>query len=71
MSSILEVYILFFGNRVVQVYAKKSDAEKAKVKYIMETFLNRDTFGKFINDTLVWATDQGENYWIKIGRAHV
>ena len=64
MSSVSEVYILFFGNRVVQVYAKKSDAERAKVKYIMETFLNRDTFGKFINDTLVWATDQGENYWI-------
>ena len=58
------VYILFFGNRIVQVYSKKSDAERAKVKYIMETFLNRDTFGKFINDTLVWATDQGENYWI-------
>lgn len=64
MSDISQVYILFFGNRVVQVYAKKSDAERAKVKYIMETFLNRDTFGKFINDTLVWATDQGENYWI-------
>lgn len=61
----MKVYVLFFGNRIVDVFTTHYSAEKKKIECILETFVHREDFGSILPDcSFTYHTKDGDNFWV-------